>query len=257
VLHARHLDDVRLVGHVENAQAGFIPATARLADPHREMPLQIYLAESPMTMEEMADHINDQLKTDGRCIVVISEGAQFAVTQQPDESATLLDAFGHAAYGSGKTTVYQQVINYLNEAGLKTRGAARGQVPGTDQRHSMIYASVIDLDESYKVGQKAVEIAVSGENGWMATILRVPGSVYNVYYDKVPLEKVALSERTFPEKWIAPSGFDVTDDFIAYARPLIGDDFPSIPMINGLQRFTRFKSVFAKQKLNKYVPEAY
>jgi len=249
--------DPVLVIQAMGRKIGFIPAAARLADPHREMPLQIYLTESPMSMEEMADHINDQLKTDGRCIVVISEGAQFAVSQQPDESATPLDSFGHAAYGSGKTTVYQQVINYLNETGLKTRGAARGQVPGTDQRHSMIYASVTDLDESYKVGQKAVDIAISGENGWMATILRVPGRIYNVHYDKVPLEKVALSERTFPEKWIAPSGIDVTDDFIAYARPLIGDDFPSIPMINGLQRFTRFKPVFAKQKLNKYVPEAY
>ncbi|MCD6333269.1 MAG: diphosphate--fructose-6-phosphate 1-phosphotransferase [Bacteroidales bacterium] len=249
--------DPVLVIQAMGRKIGFIPAAARLADPHREMPLQIYLTESPMSMEEMTDHINDQLKTDGRCIVVISEGAQFAVSQQPDEPATPLDSFGHAAYGSGKTTVYQQVINYLNEAGLKTRGTARGQVPGTDQRHSMIYASVTDLDESYKVGQKAVEIAISGENGWMATILRVPGRIYNVHYDKVPLEKVALSERTFPEKWIAPSGIDVTDDFIAYARPLIGDDFPSIPMINGLQRFTRFKPVFAKQKLNKYVPEAY
>ena len=30
---------------------GFIPAAARLADPEREMPLQIYLAESPCSLD--------------------------------------------------------------------------------------------------------------------------------------------------------------------------------------------------------------
>jgi 6-phosphofructokinase 1 len=110
----------------------------------------------------------------------------------------------------------------------------------------------VDLDEAYKVGQKAVEIALHDGNGWMATLLRSPGFIYNVYYDKVPLEKVALSERRFPEKWISPSGTDVNDEFIEYVRPLIGEDWISVPMINGRQRFTRFKPIFADKKLGNY-----
>jgi 6-phosphofructokinase 1 len=93
-------------------------------------------------------------------------------------------------------------------------------------------------------------------NGWMATILREPGIIYNVNYDKVPLEKVALSERTFPSNWITDNKIDVTDEFLAYVRPLIGEDWVSIPIINGRQRFTRFKPVFADKKLKGYVPEA-
>ena len=120
---------------------------------------------------------------------------------------------------------------------------------GTDQRHSMIYASTVDLDEAYKVGQKAVDIAINDGNGWMATILRQPGFIYNVRFDKVPLQKVALSERFFPEKWIAPNRIDVTDDFLKYVRPLIGEDWVSVPMINGVQRFTRFKPMFAEKVL--------
>jgi 6-phosphofructokinase 1 len=91
----------------------------------------------------------------------------------------------------------------------------------------------------------------------MATILREPGFIYNVRYDKVPLEKVALSERTFPEQWIAKNRYDVTDDFLTYARPLIGEDWPSVPMINGRQRFARFKMKFADKKLPDYQLEAY
>jgi 6-phosphofructokinase 1 len=128
---------------------------------------------------------------------------------------------------------------------------------GTDQRDTMIYASTIDLDEAYKVGQKAVEIALTDGNGWMATILRTPGIIYNVIYDKVPLEKVALSERSFPEKWIAKNRFDVTDDFVNYVRPLIGEDWVSVPLLNGRQRFSKLKKIFAEKKLKPYIPEAY
>jgi 6-phosphofructokinase 1 len=167
------------------------------------------------------------------------------------------DAFGHTSFGSSQNSVFQIVVNYLNSKGLKTRGAARGQVMGTDQRDTAAYASVVDLDEAYKVGQKAVEIALYEGNGWMATILREPGLIYNVRYDKVPLEKVALSERTFPDKWISQSRYDVTDEFIAYALPLIGEDWPSVPMINGRQRFAQLDMKFADKILPVYKLEAY
>ena len=39
-------------------------------------------------------------------------------------------------FASSEMTVAQVVVNYLNQAGLAARGAARGNVPGTDQRHT-------------------------------------------------------------------------------------------------------------------------
>ena len=129
-------------------------------------------------------------------------------------------------------------------------------MPGTDQRATTAYASIVDLDEAYKVGQQAVLIAVSGENGWMSTILREPGPIYNVRYDKVPLESVANSERSFPDAWISESRTDVTDAFVAYAKPLIGEDWPSVPVINGRQRLCRFEPIFADKKLPPYTLEA-
>ncbi len=229
---------------------GYIPAAARLADPKREMPLQIYTTESGLSLENLADNVNDQLNKDGRCIVVISEG--FDVGGVGD----VKDSFGHTSFGSSKISVFQKVVNYLNEKGLPVKGKARGQVMGTDQRNAIIYASLIDLDEAYKVGQKAVDIAMNDGNGWMATILREPGMIYNVRYDKVPLEKVALSERFFPKEWLTDNKIDVTDDFLDYVRPLIGEDWVSVPIINGRQRFTQFKQIFADKKLDNYTPQA-
>ncbi len=242
--------DPVLVLQAMGRKIGYIPAAARLADPDREMPLQIYMAEAGVTAEAMCDHVNDQIKKDGRCIVVVSEGFEVG-----DIGATR-DGFGHVQYSASKTTVAQQVVTMLNDRGLATRGAARGQVPGTDQRDTCAYASIVDLDEAYKVGQQAALIAESGETGYMATILRVPGHIYNVTYDKVPLEKVANSERAFPAKWLTPDKIDVTDDFIRYARPLIGEDWPSVPLVHGRQRFARMKPIFADKKLPAYELQA-
>lgn len=242
-----HSDPV-LVMQAMGRKIGFIPAAARLADPEREMPLLIAMKESGMTMPELADVVNDMLRDRGRCMLVVSEG--FPVGGLGE----LKDSFGHVQFSSSKITVERMLVNYLNQLGLVARGAARGNVPGTDQRHSMIYASTVDLEEAYKVGQKAVQIAVEDGSGYMATILREPGATYSTRYDKVPLEWVANSERSFPEAWISPTRLDVSDDFLRYARPLIGESWPVIPIEDGRQRFARLEPIFAETKLPSYVP---
>lgn len=242
--------DPVLVMQAMGRKIGFIPAAARLADPDREMPLQIYLAESPCSLPQLADQVNDQLRQDGRCLVVVSEGFDVG------DLGELKDSFGHTQFSSSQTTVCQTVVNYLNQVGLAAKGAARGNVPGTDQRHSMAYASTVDLEEAYRAGQMAAHLAAEGASGYMSTILREPGDVYMVRYDKVPLADVANSERTFPKDWITENGCDVTDDFVKYALPLVGEGMVSLPMIGGRQRLTRLQPEYAKQVLPSYVPQA-
>jgi 6-phosphofructokinase len=243
--------DPVLVIQAMGRKIGFIPAAARLADPQRELPLLICLAESDLTLDELADQVSDRLRQAGRVIVVVSEGFDVG-----DLGATK-DSFGHTQFSASQTTVAQAVINDLNARGLPVPGKARANVPGTDQRHSVIYASTVDLDEAYQVGRKAAEIAVTDGNGFMATILRQPGSIYHVRFDKAPLELVANSERKFPAEWITASKTDVTDDFVRYASPLIGSDWPMIPLVNGIQRMARLEPFFAEQKLPAYIPETY
>ena len=241
--------DPVLVMQVMGRKIGYIPAAARLGDPQRELPLQIYMPEAGLNLPAMADLVNDELRRSKRVIVVVSEG--FDVGSVGERH----DSFGHIQYASSQTSVAQEVVNYLNSVGLTARGKARGQIAGVDQRTNMSYASTVDMEESYKLGQKAVEIALKDGNGYMSTILREPGPIYTVRYDKVPLELVANSERSFPKEWISESGVDVTDDFINYAMPLIGLSHPSVPLVNGLQRFARIERTFAPQKLSAYIPQ--
>ena len=242
--------DPVLVMQAMGRKIGFIPAAARLADPNHEMPLQIYLAESPCSLEEMAEKVNEELKQSGRCVVVVSEGFDVG------DLGEVKDSFGHTSFSSSQITVAQKVVNYLNQNGLAAKGASRCNVSGTDQRHNMAHASIVDLDEAYRSGQKALELAATGQSGFMSTILRDEGFIYNVRYDKVPLPEVANSERTFPAAWISEAGNDVTDDFVRYAKPLVGEDMVSLPMIGGRQRMTRFEPILAEKKCGAYVPQA-
>lgn len=232
-------------------KAGFITAAARLADPQREMPLQLYMAESGHNLETLAENVDRELLRSGRCIVVVNEG--FDVGNLGEAR----DAFGHVEYGASKITASQVVVNYLNERGIKARGQVTGQLPGVLQRSASMHASPVDLEEAYEVGRKAVIIALKEGTGWMATILRASGNEYKAVYDKVKLETVANSERYLPKGWLSAGGIDVTDDFIKYAMPLIQGGWPDISLEGGLQRFARLDIRFIDKKLPAYVPQSF
>jgi len=229
--------------------SGYIPAAARLSDPHRNEPIQLYLAEADHNLDSLAENVNRMLVQRGRCIVVVSEGFNAGSLGEAR------DGFGHIEYGASQTTVAQKIVNHLNRLGLKARGQATGQVPGILQRSTSLFSSTVDIEEAYQVGRKAVEIAAVDGSGWMATILRDrTASDYRVFYDKVELEKAANVARQLPPHWISADGLDVTDDFIDYALPLIGNGPPAIPFERGLMRFARFKRVFIPKKAPDYIP---
>ena len=229
-------------------KAGFIPAASRLADPGRTLPLQIYMAEAGHTLESLAENVNRQLAESGRCLVVVSEGFDAG------DLGEAHDGFGHIEYGASRTAAAQRVAGYLNTHGLRVRGQATWQVPGILQRSCAAYMSSVDVEEAWAVGRHAVQIAVRDGSGWMATLVRKPGSVYASLCDKIALDRVAHSFRPLPAHWISADGLDVTDDFIHYAAPLLGGDPPPVELENGLPRFARLSTEQLAPKLAPYVP---
>lgn len=243
--------DPVLVVQAMGRKIGFVPAAARLADPEREFPLLILFAEAPLLPEEVADVVADMIRRRGRALVVVSEG--FPV----GDIGARTDAFGHVAFSASKVSAAQALVNFLNEVGLPARGHARGQIPGTEQRNAILYASPVDLNEAYAVGKVAVELAQKGISGVMVTIRRADGPVYRPEYGTIPLSEVAGKDRPFPRNWIAPNKTDVTDEFVQYARPLLGEDFVSVPIVDARLRFARLRPIFADKKLPSYVPMAH
>ncbi len=230
---------------------GYITAASRLGDPERRTPLLMFFSERHETLESVAEAVNAKLLQEGRCIVVVNEGLDVG------EIGAKRDSFGHIEYGASGVSAMQAVVNYLNAHKLAARGQATGQLPGTIQRGVSLLASTVDIDEAYEHGRNAVKIAMTDGTGYMSTILRRGTAEYTPYYEKVDLAEIANSERHLPQAWITPDGHDVTDDFIRYARPLIGEENPPIPMERGLQRFARLNIRFAEQKLPAYRPAGF
>lgn len=256
---ASYTSDPVLVIGVMGRKIGFIPAAARLADPKREIPLLIILPESLSkddyqgNLEFISEKVNEKLKKEGRCIVVIGEGVNVG------DLGILRDSFGHAQFSASEKTVEQVLTNYLNginrkdsqgkaQSRLIVRGIARSERPGTRQRREIAYVSEIDRDEAYQVGVYAAKIALAEENGFMSTIVRNPDLPYKVNYDKILLDTVANSEREFPKKWITSNRVDVTDEFMNWALPLIGGPLP---------RFAKFKDMYVPKKCGGYIPVEY
>ena len=71
---------------------------------------------------------------------------------------------------------------------------------------------------------------------------------------RCPWRRWPTQPGSCPASWITKDGLDVTDDFVRYAAPLIGDGDPVIPREKGLQRFARFDVRFIDRKLPAYVP---
>ncbi len=255
---ASYTSDPVLIMQAMGRKIGFITAAARLGDPDRRMPLLILMPEALSkddaqgNLDFIAEGVNSVLREAGRCMVVLTEGANVG------DVGVLRDSFGHAQFSASQTTAAHLLMNYLNgsdrrdaEGRSKSRlvvpGIARADVPGTMQRRDIGRASSVDLAEACGVGRHAAGLALQGRSGVMATILRKPGDAYTVEYGDVALDLVANAERTFPAEWIAESRTDVTDGFTAWAAPLIGDPLPE---------FARFEPTTAPRAgLADYVPQ--
>ena len=60
----------------------------------------------------------------------------------------------------------------------------------------------------------------------MVTLERDPGPTYSVTTGTTPLEVVANQQKLLPDDFVAPAGNGMTQAFVAYATPLIGDPLP-------------------------------
>jgi len=209
--------------------AGWLTASAALAKERPEdAPHLIYMPEHGVTLDQVLSDIKSWYDRLGHCVVAVSEGLR-----APDGQALALrgnagevDAFGHARLGG--------VVELLEEAVSQTFGLrARSDKPGYLQRSFGALQSSVDRQEAYEVGRAAVRAALAGESDKMINLVREPGPRYRCSTGVVELEKVANRERMMPAEYINAAGNGVTDAFLEYARPLIGEPLPPYARLAG------------------------
>jgi len=217
----RATDPIRLI-EVMGRHAGWLPGAAWLArQGEGDAPHLVYVPERPQTYETMAEDVRRAYAAYGWCVVVLCEN------QPADDGRVLgasdeprwVDAFGHAYYDSPAQWLTRQL---QTELGVRVRF----DKPGTIQRMATAYTSTTDRQEAELVGRQAVRLARNGVGGVMVSLERQEGTDYNVTTSTVPLEVVANQQRRLPDEFVNADGNGLTDAFVDYATPLIGEPLP-------------------------------
>ena len=198
--------------------AGWIAAASALArKDSSDAPHLIYLPERPFDEEAFLRDVKALHERQGGVVVVVSEGLK-----NRDGQPIVPPLFQ-----TGRAVYYGDVSAYLAELVIRRLGVkARSEKPGLLGRAQTEMQSFVDRNEAVEAGAEAVRVLLDGQSGFMTGFKRVSTEPYRVRLIRIPLEDVTLAERTLPPEYIAPSGHDVTNAFLSWARPLLGDDFP-------------------------------
>lgn len=197
--------------------AGWLTAAAALANSGDcEGPDAIYLPERVFDIDKFVQKIEDLSKTKSSIVIAVSEGVKIADGRYVCEIGreVAVDAFGHKQM-SGTAAKLADIV--AERTGLKTRAIELS----TLQRSATHIASLTDINEAFQVGAAAVKAADEGKTAMMITLDRNCDDPYQCGTSAHDIHDIANVERKVPDEWITEDGCGLTDEFEAYARPLI------------------------------------
>ena len=223
-----NLDNLALGGVkiniVMGRNAGFLTAASALGCQHEDDgPHLIYLPERPFSMDKFAQDVKRVMDRLGRCVVAVSEGI---CDSEGTPIAALIGGGEKDSHGNMQLSGTGALGDLLAKE-IKARlgiKRVRADTFGYLQRSFPAIASTSDSLEAFGAGMTAVMAATSGEvDSASVAIVRCPGKKYAVAYKCVPLKAVAKNTRHMSPSFINRAGNDVTQAFVEYAMPLVGD----------------------------------
>lgn len=220
-----------VIVEIMGRDSGFLTASAGIARLNGgSAPHMIYVPEIAFNREKFLVDVRKAICEHTTVIIAVSEGIRNAdgtYAQQSAENA-MKDAFGHVMLG-GAGKYLESLIQ--NEIGCKVRSIELS----TLQRSASHCASKTDIEESVRVGEAAVEMAVSGMTAVMAAIERVSSYPYESKIVPAPVAQIANAVRDFPKEWINED-YSLSQEGIDYFLPLIQGEM-ELPRKNGLQDY--------------------
>jgi 6-phosphofructokinase 1 len=213
----RLVDPVKIIEFMGRNSGWLVAASALGKKEPGDAPHLIYFPERPFNTAQFLDDVQRVYSKVGYCIVIISETIRDKHGRRIGErnSGIIRDSFGHQYLDSAASRLAEMVEKKI---GIR----ARYEKPGSIQRMSMNYISPVDQHEAYRVGQKAVQLAVGGHSEVMVTLERRSQRPYRFGMGYIPASKIAGNEKYLPKSFINKQGNFVTKAFLDYARPLVG-----------------------------------
>lgn len=230
-----NLDNASLPGIkidvIMGRHAGFLVAATSLARVEKDDgPHLIYFPERPFITEKFLSDVEKIYSKLGRCLITVSEGISDE-KGEPIAAKFIKEVDAHGNVQLSGTGALGDLLASIVKRELKAK-RVRADTFGYLQRSFPGIYSEVDAKEAYEVGEIAVKYAVSGDIDGSIAIKRKPGKRYSVYYELVPLKKVARETRSLPSSFINRNGNYVSSKFIEYAKPLVG----KLPEIGRLKK---------------------
>jgi 6-phosphofructokinase 1 len=204
--------------------AGFLAAASALARQRPDDgPHLIYLPETVFFEERFVRDVKSAMKKFGRCVIAVSEGIRgkdgipmgAKLADGERDSHGNVQMSGTGALGDALARIVKA------KCGIKR---VRADTFGYLQRSFPGVVSQTDREEAFLAGAAAVQAALeSGETKGTIGIVREDSKKYKVAYAVRPISDAAKETRSMPREFIASNGCDVTQAFIDYARPLVGE----------------------------------
>lgn len=197
--------------------AGWLTAAAALArNGYNNAPDLIYLPEVVFDKEKFIEAIGEVLKRKRGVVIAVSEGIKDKNGNYLDQDSryTKKDAFGHIIH-SGTAKVLETIA--FQAFHCKVRSIELNVL----QRCAMHCASLTDINESFMIGQSAVEHALNNNTGKMMVFKRKNQENYEIEIDAIDVNSVANLEKKVPVEWINEAGNDITEELYNYLAPLI------------------------------------
>ncbi len=204
--------------------AGWITAASALArKDKKDAPHLIYLPERPFVEEEFLEDVKKLYEELGGVVVVVSEGLK----NKNGESIV------PPIFKTERATYFGDVSSHLAGLIIQKLGIkARSEKPGLCGRTSIANQSRFDREEAVLVGREAVKAALAGHTAVMVGIQRVPGDEYKIETPLISIKEVMMEEKVLPAKYINDRGNDITDEFVNWCKPLLGDELPDFIHFN-------------------------
>ncbi len=220
---------------VMGRHAGFLTAASVLARQREDDgPHLIYVPEVEFDFDNFLQDVEDIYRRLGRVQIAVSEGIQRG--GKPVYSTGYKDSHGNVQLGTAGELGAFLADFVKKELGgkLYKEIRVRADTFGYVQR-SFPIQSETDAKEAYMVGKKAVEYAIITGKSSSVAIKRL-GEDFDSYSSDTfitPLESVARHTRPLPSEYISPRGNDITESFISYVAPLVGE-LPKMGYIRGV-----------------------
>lgn len=210
--------DSFVVHQTVGRDAGWLAAASALArSAPGDAPHLIYMPERPLDRDRLLADVRGVIDTHGWASIVIGEGVRWS-DGTPVSSAADTDRFNNVEFGAMGGASAALSIHRILSGELGLRGEF--QIPESMPMAAADRVPELDRSEAWACGVEAVSRAIRDESGVMVTIERLSDDPYRVRFGTAPLGDVAIHARPMPDSMIGEA--DITDEFLQYARPLVG-----------------------------------